>query len=118
MQERAADHHRSEPMLRYITTCVAGGGRRFWFSASPQTQQINYAQVWIEVTDKEFDPAFFKGLPPVLTASMPGARVDARLDQLRAISAKVEDILRASPIAERTRNKWGEESANRCDGGS
>jgi multidrug efflux pump subunit AcrB len=110
-QERAADHHRSEPMLRYITTFVGGGGPRFWFSASPQTQQLNYAQVLIEVTDKEFTPEFIKELQPVLTASMPGARMDARLDQLRAISAKVKDILRASPIAERTRNKWSEERA-------
>ncbi len=139
-QDRAADHYRSEPMLRYITTFVGGGGPRFWFSASPQTQQLNYAQVLIEVTDKEFTPEFIKELQPLLTASIPGARMDARqlltnpidypieirvsstadvnadqeaidIRQLRAISAKVEDILRASPVAERTRNEWGEESA-------
>lgn len=139
-QERAARHGRFEPILRYITTFVGGGGPRFWFSASPQTQQLNYAQVLIEVTDKEVTPEFIKELQPVLTASIPGARMDARqlltnpidypieirvsstadlnaaqeaddIRQLRAISNKVEDILRASPVAERTRNEWGEENA-------
>jgi multidrug efflux pump subunit AcrB len=76
----------------------------------------------------------------VLTASIPGARMDARqlltnpidypieirvsstadlnaaqeaddIRQLRAISNKVENILRTSPVAERTRNEWGEENA-------
>jgi multidrug efflux pump subunit AcrB len=125
--------------LRYITTFVGGGGPRFWFSASPQTQQLNYAQVLIEVTDKDITPQFIKELQPVLTASIPGARMDARqlltnpidypieirvsssadlnaaqeaddIRQLRAIAGKVEDILRASPVAERTRNEWGDEN--------
>ena len=64
--------------LRYITTFVGGGGPRFWFSASPQLQQLNYAQVLIEVTDKEITPQFISELQPVLTASIPGARLDAR----------------------------------------
>jgi len=138
-REQAANQ-RHASILRYITTFVGGGGPRFWFSASPQTQQLNYAQVLIEVTDKEFTPQFIKELQPVLTASIPGARMDARqlltnpidypieirisstadvnaaqeaddIRQLRAISNKVEDILRASPVAERTRNEWGEENA-------
>ena len=37
-----------EEMLRYVTSFVGGGGPRFWFSASPQAQQLNYAQVLIE----------------------------------------------------------------------
>lgn len=138
-QEQAAHHDPSASILRYITTFVGGGGPRFWFSASPQMQQLNYAQVLIEVTDKEITPEFIKELQPVLTASIPGARLDARqlltnpidypievrvsstadvnaaqeaddIRQLRAISSKVEDILRASPVAERTRNEWGEEN--------
>jgi hypothetical protein len=35
-------------LLRYLTTFVGGGGPRFWFSASPQGQQLNYAQILIE----------------------------------------------------------------------
>ena len=65
-------------VLRYVTTFVGGGGPRFWFSASPQAQQLNYAQVLIEVTDKEVTPGFVKQLQPVLTSTVPGARLDAR----------------------------------------
>jgi multidrug efflux pump subunit AcrB len=127
-------------LLRYITTFAGGGGPRFWFSASPQGQQLNYAQVLIEVSDKEMTPRFIKQLQPVLTSSIPGARLDARqlltnpMDYpieirvsstadvsaqeeledtrgLRAVATKVEGILRSIPIAERTRNEWGEASA-------
>ena len=127
-------------LLRYLTTFVGGGGPRFWFSASPQGQQLNYAQVLIEVSDKEMTPAFIKQLQPVLTSSIPGARLDARqlltnpmdypieirvsstadvsaqeeledIRGLRAAATKVEDILRSIPIAERTRNEWEEASA-------
>jgi multidrug efflux pump subunit AcrB len=132
-----SDH--SGDVLRYITTFVGGGGPRFWFSASPQLQQLNYAQVLIEVKNKEVTPQFIKELQPVLTASIPGARMDARqlltnpidypieirisstadvnakdeaedIRGLRAIAAKVEDIFRSVPVAERTRNEWGDEN--------
>jgi len=128
------------PVLRYITTWVGGGGPRFWFSASPQLQQLNYAQVLIEVTDKEMTPDFIGELQPVLTAAIPGARLDARqlltnpIDYpieirisstadvsaqqeaadnrtLQYYAAKVEDIFRSIPNAERTRNEWGDENA-------
>ena len=127
-------------VLRYVTTFVGGGGPRFWFSASPQLQQLNYAQVLIEVKDKEMTPQFIKELQPKLSASIPGARLDARqlltnpvdypieirisstadantaneaedIRGLRAISSKVEAIFRSIPIAERTRNEWGEDNA-------
>jgi multidrug efflux pump subunit AcrB len=127
-------------VLRYVTTFVGGGGPRFWFSASPQLQQLNYAQVLIEVKDKEITPQFIRELQPVLTASIPGARMDARqlltnpidypieirisstadvnakdeaedIRGLRTIAGKVEGIFRSIPIAERTRNEWGEENA-------
>ena len=127
------------PVLRYITTFVGGGGPRFWFSASPQLQQLNYAQVLIEVSDKEITPQFIKELQPALTASIPGARLDARqlltnpldypleirvsstadvnasqeaedIRQLRKIADQIENILRSSPLSERTRNEWGDDS--------
>jgi multidrug efflux pump subunit AcrB len=139
-KEHAKEHESSGDVLRYITTFVGGGGPRFWFSASPQLQQLNYAQVLIEVKDKEVTPQFIKELQPVLTASIPGARLDARqlltnpLDYpieirlsstadvsaqqeaedirgLRAVADKVEDIFRAIPVGERTRDEWGEDSA-------
>jgi len=127
-------------VLRYVTTFVGGGGPRFWFSASPQLQQLNYAQVLIEVKDKEITPQFVRELQPLLTSSIPGARMDARqlltnpldypieirisstadvnakdegadIRALRSIAGKVEDIFRTTPLAERTRNEWGDENA-------
>ena len=126
--------------LRYITTFVGGGGPRFWFSASPQLQQLNYAQVILEVTDKEVTPQFIKELQPLLTASIPGARLDARqlltnpidypieirlsstadvnasqedddIHQMRNLAGQIEEILRSSPLSERTRNEWGDDNA-------
>jgi multidrug efflux pump subunit AcrB len=129
-----------KPLLRYITTFVGGGGPRFWFSASPQLQQLNYSQVLIELTDKEATPDFVQELQPRLTASVPGATLDARqlltnpIDYpieirisstadvsaqqegqdnrtLLALAGKVEDIFRSIPIATRTRNEWGDPNA-------
>jgi len=127
-------------LLHYITTFVGGGGPRFWFSASPQLQQLNYSQVLIELTDKEATPDFIKELQPRLTASVPGAILDARQlltnpidypieirisstadvsasqegqdnQTLLALAGKVEDIFRSIPIATRTRNEWGDPNA-------
>jgi multidrug efflux pump subunit AcrB len=129
-----------ESMLRYITTFVGGGGPRFWFSASPQAQQLNYAQVLIELRDKEVTPQFIKTLQPLLTASVPGARMDARqlltnpidypieirisstadvsaaqepedILKLRSVADKIKDIFRSIPIAERTRDEWEPDNA-------
>src|SRR5215469_14039963 len=145
VREKAQEYGRkhavkSGPVLKYLTSFVGGGGPRFWFSASPQAQQLNYAEVIIEVTDKEFTPELIKELQPALTASVPGARMDARqlltnpldypieirvsskadvsADQetrdnatLLSIAGKVEHILRAIPNAERTRNEWGDANA-------
>jgi multidrug efflux pump subunit AcrB len=147
VHEKAVQFSREHPqkdhpgdVLHYVTTFVGGGGPRFWFSASPQLQQLNYAQVLIEVTDKEITPQFIKELQPVLTASIPGARMDARqlltnpidypieirisstadvnakdegsdIRGLRDIASRVENIFRSIPLAQRTRNEWGEENA-------
>ncbi|MBV8671870.1 MAG: efflux RND transporter permease subunit, partial [Acidobacteriaceae bacterium] len=138
--EHALDSGKPEAVLRYLTTFVGGGGPRFWFSASPQAQQLNYAQVLIEVKDKEVTPRFIKELQPVLSSTIPGARMDARqlltnpmdypieirisstadvdakqepedIRRLRAIADKVKDIFRSIPIAERTRDEWDQDSA-------
>ncbi|QNI31960.1 efflux RND transporter permease subunit [Alloacidobacterium dinghuense] len=138
--EHSHNSGKPEDVLRYITTFVGGGGPRFWFSASPQAQQLNYAQVLIEVKDKETTPEFIKELQPVLSATIPGARMDARqlltnpmdypieirisstadvdaqqepkdIRGLRAIADKVKDIFRSIPIAERTRDEWDQDSA-------
>jgi hypothetical protein len=39
----------SGAVLESLTTFVGGGGPRFWFSVSPELQQLNYAQIIIQV---------------------------------------------------------------------
>jgi multidrug efflux pump subunit AcrB len=136
-KEHPDKHGQAVSPLHYLTSFVGGGGPRFWFSASPQLQQLNYAQVIIELTDKEITPDFVKRIQPILTASVPGARMDVRqlltnpVDYpieirvssnadlsaaaedadnrtLLALAGKVEDIFRSVPISERTRNEWGD----------
>ncbi len=148
IREEAEKYGRAHPdkdgkpahILKYVTAFVGGGGPRFWFSASPQLQQLNYAQVITELTDKELTPVFVRQLQPVLTANVPGARLDVRqlltnpidypieirissaadvsaaqepedIRTLRRLAGQVEDILRSIPVADRVRNEWGEESA-------
>ncbi|HVN21563.1 MAG TPA: efflux RND transporter permease subunit, partial [Dongiaceae bacterium] len=126
-------------ILRYVTTWVGGGSPRFWFSISPQPQQLNYAEVLVEVNKKEITPEFVNQVQPVLSATVPGARIDLRQLQtnpvnypveiritsradvstagsaedirtLRQIASQVEAILRSAPAAERVRNEWDTES--------
>jgi multidrug efflux pump subunit AcrB len=138
--EEHTKHGKSEPILKYVTTFVGGGGPRFWFSVSPQLQQLNYAQVIMEVTDKEITPEFVKHLQPILSASIPGARIDVRQLQyaaidfpvdilisnnadvsasqsaedirtLRRLAAQLEDIFRSLPNTTGVRNDWDTESS-------
>jgi multidrug efflux pump subunit AcrB len=135
-----AKNKKGEPILKYVTTFVGGGSPRFWFSVSPQLQQLNYAQVIIEVTDKEITPEFVKYLQPIVNASIPGARVDVRQLQyaaidfpldilianqadvstaqseedirtLRRLAGQLEDIFRSLPNTAGVRNDWDAESS-------
>ncbi|MCM3902343.1 MAG: efflux RND transporter permease subunit [Pyrinomonadaceae bacterium] len=116
-------------ILKSLTTFVGGGGPRFWFSVSPEMQQLNYAQVIIEVNDKHDTNHLIGPLQKVLDERVPGARVDVRqldtgkpitmpveirisggdMAALRQEAEKVKDILRATPYAERVRDDWGED---------
>ena len=127
-------------ILRYVTTWVGGGSPRFWFSLSPQAQQLNYAQVLVELNDKEATPAFVDQVQPILSASVPGVRADYRqlqtnpvnypveirvageadvgtagsardIQALRRIASEVMDVLGSAPEASRIRNEWNAESA-------
>src|SRR5580704_28724 len=77
-------------ILRYLTTWVGGGSPRFWFSLSPQGRQLNYAQVLVELTDKEITPDFVNQVQPILTASLPGVRADFRQLQTNPVNYPVE----------------------------
>jgi multidrug efflux pump subunit AcrB len=147
IRQQAADWGRKHPgkdgkpaeILRYVTTWDGGGSPRFWFSLSPQPQQLNYAQVLVELTDKDITPAFVDQVQPILSASLPGVRADYRqlqtnpinypieikiasladvntadsrgnIQNLRGIARKAEAVLDASNVARRVRNEWQNES--------
>jgi multidrug efflux pump subunit AcrB len=128
-------------ILRYVTTWVGGGSPRFWFSLSPQSQQLNYAEVLVELNEKEITPEFVNQVQPVLSAAVPGARIDMRqlqtnpvnypievrvvsradvstsnssqdLQMMRQIAGQVENILNSAPAAARVRNEWQNESTH------
>jgi len=139
-RERAGKGGKPEQVLKYVTTFVGGGGPRFWFSVSPQLQQLNYAQIILEVTDKEITPEFVKHLQPILSAKIPGARIDVRQLQyaaidfpvdiliannadvsaaqsaedirtLRRLAGQLEDIFLSLPTTAGVRNDWDAESS-------
>ena len=127
------------PILHSLTTFNGGGGPRFWLSVSPEIQQLNYAQIVLEVEDKEDMPELVGPLQSALSKAIPGARIEVKqlqtnpveqpiqillanqadvatgqqtenLRTLRELASNVEDILRAVPTAARVHNDWGEES--------
>jgi multidrug efflux pump subunit AcrB len=124
------------PVLKSLTTFEGGGGPRFWFSVTPQLQQLNYAQVIIELYDKEDTPKLIGPFQAAISQGVAGARVDVRqlqtnpvdypvelrvagladinsLDEekdirsLRSIAGKVAAILNSVPGAARVRDDWG-----------
>ncbi len=121
---------RPRDVLRSLTTFVGGGGPRFWSSVSPELQQLNYAQVIVEVNDKHDTQHLVPLLQKALAAEIPGARVDAReletgavvgipvsirlsggdIALLRSLSEKVKTIFRSTPDTDRIRDNWGAES--------
>ncbi|PWT90319.1 MAG: AcrB/AcrD/AcrF family protein [Acidobacteria bacterium] len=117
-------------VLRSLTTFVGGGGPRFWFSVSPELQQLNYAQVIIQGTNKHDTGHFVSLLQDAVSAKIPGARVDVRqletggtvglpvavrisgedAPTLRALADQAKTIFRSVPTAGRIRDDWGDES--------
>ncbi len=128
-------HH----LLKSLTTFVGGGGPRFWYSLAPETKQVNYAQVVIEIDDRRAMSRFASVLQPALSAAIPGAYVDVQelqtngskypieifvsgraesttgaetedIATLRKLANSLEGILRAVPDARRVRNDWMEQT--------
>jgi multidrug efflux pump subunit AcrB len=130
---------RSESLLTSITTFVGGGGPRFWFSASPEQQQANYAELVIQLHDKDATPAIAAQLQAALDSQVPGANIifhqlqtnpvefpvdvritgfsdldpsreDADIRALRQIATKGEAIFRSLPGVAVVQNDWFPES--------
>jgi multidrug efflux pump subunit AcrB len=116
-------------ILKSLTTFVGGGGPRFWFSATPEQSQPNYAQVIVEVVDKHDTNHLVDEVQRELNATIPGVRLDVRrlevgppvgipvsirvsgedIATLRGLAADVAGILREIPAATGVRDNWGPE---------
>ena len=137
-QEHPEKDGKPRQMLKSITTFEGGGGPRFWFSVTPQLQQLNYAQVIVELYEKEDTPRLIGLLQAAISKEVVGARVDVRqlqtnpvdypvelrvtgladvnpleeekdITNLRMIASKVAAILRTGPKSARVRDDWGQD---------
>jgi multidrug efflux pump subunit AcrB len=124
--EEFGKHHGHKDILKSLTTFVGGAGPRFWFSIDPEQQQLNYAQILIEVTDKHVSKELVAPIQAALSR-IPGARCDVRqletgkpvgipvsirvsgedIATLRKYAGEVADALRAAPTSARVRDNWG-----------
>ncbi|HLK05986.1 MAG TPA: efflux RND transporter permease subunit, partial [Candidatus Acidoferrum sp.] len=77
-------------LLKSLTTFTGGGGPRFWFSVSPEMPQTNYAQIIVEVTDKEATPKLKRPTQDALAKQIPGAWITVRQLQTNPVENPVE----------------------------
>jgi len=137
-QDHPGKDGKPRQILKSLTTFEGGGGPRFWFSVTPQLQQLNYAQIIIELYDKEDTPKFIVPLQAELSQNVVGARIDVRqlqtnpvdypvelrvtgladvnpleeekdIRNLRSIASQVTAIFSAVPQAVRPRDDWGQD---------
>jgi multidrug efflux pump subunit AcrB len=129
-RQHAEEDGEPREVLQSLTTFVGGGGPRFWFSVAPELQQLNYAQIIIQVKDKHDTAHLIEPLQRALSAQVPGARIDVRQlesgkavglpvairltgddpQTLRAMAERTKAILEGTGLAERVRDDWGGES--------
>jgi multidrug efflux pump subunit AcrB len=80
-------------LLTSITSFIGGGGPRFWFSISPEAPQTNYAQVIVQVSDKEATPKLIGPLQAALNDQVPGAWITVRQLQTNPVETPVEILI-------------------------
>jgi multidrug efflux pump subunit AcrB len=121
---------KAREILASVSEFDGGGGPRFWFSVSPEQQQLNYAELLIQVNDKEDTRALVPLLQERLSRAIAGARIDVRqletgkpvgvpvavrisgedIGLLRDLSERAKAIFRATPGTERVRDDWGSDT--------
>jgi hypothetical protein len=65
--ENRSPENKTHDDLTSITSFIGGGGPRFWFSICPEAPQTNYAQVIVQVSDKELTPKIIGPLQSALS---------------------------------------------------
>jgi multidrug efflux pump len=130
---------RAEQVVRKVIEAAPEGGPRFWFSIAPEAAQTNYAQVIVQVRDKEATPKLIGPLQDELNKQVPGAWITVRqlqtnpvetpvevlitgqadtdprtesddIRSLRAIASQAMDIVRQSPGIAVLRDDWSPDS--------
>ena len=91
--EARAPENKSQHDLTSITSFIGGGGPRFWFSISPEAPQTNYAQVIVQVSDKELTPKIIGPLQAALSREVPGAWITVRQLQTNPVETPVEILI-------------------------
>src|SRR5260370_289160 len=82
-----------EHLLTSMTSFVGGGGPRFWFSISPEATQTNYAQVIVQVRNKEATPKLIGPIQQELNKQVPGAWITVRQLQTNPVETPVEVLI-------------------------
>src|ERR1700732_3404019 len=129
----------TEHLLISVTSFIGGGGPRFWFSIAPEATQTNYAQVIVQVHDKEATPKLIGPVQEELNKQVPGAWITVRqlqtnpvetpvellisgqadtdprteiqdIQTLRTLASQALDVVRQSPGVAVLRDDWGPDS--------
>src|SRR5712664_1181460 len=96
VEDSAKTVSKEEPgkhLLTSMTSFIGGGGPRFWFSISPEAPQTNYAQVIVQVSDKELTPKIIGPLQAALSREVPGAWITVRQLQTNPVETPVEILI-------------------------
>src|SRR6266478_806575 len=91
--ERGIRETGAEHLLTSVTSFIGGGGPRFWFSIAPEATQTNYAQVIVQVRDKEATPKLIGPLQDELNKQVPGAWITVRQLQTNPVETPVEVLV-------------------------
>jgi hypothetical protein len=105
-REHSKKDGKPREVLESLTAFVGGGGPRFWFSVSPEMQQLNYAQVIIQVKDKHDTNHLIGPMQKALDTGAGRAHDVRQLDTGKPITMPVE--IRISGDDDRVAPRGGE----------
>jgi len=86
--------------LQSIASFIGGGAPRFWFSVTPQLHQRNYAQLVMQVNNKEVTGEIIPHIQRALSRGIPDAIIDVRQLQTNPVPYPVEIRLSARSAVE------------------
>lgn len=122
--------------LESVSIYVGGSGPKFWFSVINQTNQLNYAQLVMRVTDKEVTAELIRRWQAALNQQISGATVNVQqlqtqpvnypvgirllsraalegpsspgdIQTLQRLAEQAKTLLRDNPYTERVADDWG-----------